>query len=84
MVCPPGVRRFRAPIWCPSEGWRHARGREHCCGEPGSSLSGGYAPDSAQMDGSSIVDEPGEGRAEPLCARIKGMNREVSEVKADV
>ena len=30
-------------------------------GEPGSSLSGGYAPDSAKAEGSSIVDEPGEG-----------------------
>ena len=34
---------------------------EHCRGEPGSSLSGGYAPDSAKAEGSSIVDEPGEG-----------------------
>ena len=78
-VCAP----FRAPIWCPAGGWRHARGREHCRGEPGSSLSGGYAPDSANAEGSSIVDEP-EGRAEPLCARIKGANREVSEGKADL
>ena len=30
-------------------------------GESGSSLSGGYAPDSAKAEGSSIVDEPGEG-----------------------
>ena len=43
------------------EVWRHARGREHCRGEPGSTLlSGGYAPDSAKAEGSSIVDEPGE------------------------
>ena len=56
-----GVRLFRAPIWWPSGGWRHARGRGHCRGEPGSSLSGGYAPDSAKAEGSSIVDEPGEG-----------------------
>ena len=56
-----GVRLFRAPIWWPSGGWRHARGREHCRGEPGSSLSGGYAPDSAKAEASSIVDEPGEG-----------------------
>ena len=56
-----GVRLFRAPIWWPSGGWRHARGREHCRREPGSSLSGGYAPDSAKAEGSSIVDEPGEG-----------------------
>ena len=56
-----GVRLFRAPIWWPSGGWRHARGREHCRGEPGSSLLGGYAPDSAKTEGSSIVDETGEG-----------------------
>ena len=56
-----GVRLFRAPIWWPSGGGRHARGREHCGGEPGSSLSGGYAPDSAKAEGSPIVDEPGEG-----------------------
>ena len=56
-----GVRLFRAPIRWPSGGWRHARGREHCRGEPGGSLSGGYAPDSAKAEGSSIVDEPGEG-----------------------
>ena len=31
-----GVRLFRSPIWWPSGGWRHARGREHCRGEPGS------------------------------------------------
>ena len=55
-----GVRLFQAPIWRPSGGWRHARGMEHCRGEPGSSLSGGYAPDSAKAEGSSIVDEPGE------------------------
>ena len=42
------------------EVWRHARGREHCRGEPGSALSGGYAPDSAKAQGSSIVDESGE------------------------
>ena len=61
MMVFPGAHLFRAPIWCPLGGWRHARGREHCRGEPGSSLSGGYAPDSAKVEGSSIVDEPGEG-----------------------
>ena len=43
------------------EVWRHTRGREHCRGEPGSALLGGYAPDSAKAEGGSIVDEPGEG-----------------------
>ena len=38
----------------------HARGREVCCGGPGSALSVGYAPDSAWVEGSSAVDEPGE------------------------
>ena len=42
------------------EVWWHARGREHCRGGPGSALSGGYEPDSAKAEGSSIVDEPGE------------------------
>ena len=43
------------------EVWRHAKSKEHCRGEPGSALSGGYAPNSAKAEGSSIVDEPGEG-----------------------
>ena len=42
------------------EVWRHARGREHCRGKPGSALSGGYAPESSKAKGSSIVDETGE------------------------
>ena len=65
------------------EVWRYARGREHCRGEPGNVLSGGYAPDSVKAEGSSMVEEPGE-RAEPLYARITGANREISERKADV
>ena len=40
--------------------WRHATGREHYRGEPSSARSGEYAPDSARVEGSSIVDEPGE------------------------
>ena len=42
------------------EVWGYARGREHCRGESGSALSGGYAPDSTEAECSSIVDEPGE------------------------
>ena len=44
-----------------SEVWQLARGREYCRGEPGSALSGGYAPDLAKAEVSSIVDEPEEG-----------------------
>ena len=40
--------------------WRHAKGRKHCRGEPGSALSGEYAPDSARAEGRSVVYEPGE------------------------
>ena len=43
------------------EVWRRARGREHCRGDPGSALSGEYAPNSAKAEGKSIFDEPGEG-----------------------
>ena len=42
--------------------WRHTRGREHYRVEPGSALLGGYASDSTKAEGSSIFDEPGEGR----------------------
>ena len=54
--------------------WRHATGRENYRGEPGSTLSGGYRPDSTRVEGSSIVDEPG----------TKDVNREVSDGKADL
>ena len=68
----PGARLFQAPIWYRSRGWRHARGREHCRGESGSALSGGYPPDSAKVEGSSIVDESGQ---EPFnnWGRVAGM-----------
>ena len=45
------------------EVWRHARGRDHCRGEPSSALSERYKLDLVKAEGSSIVDEPGE------CAR---------------
>ena len=40
--------------------WRHVRNRKHCRGKSGSALLGGYAPESVNEEGSSIVDEPGE------------------------
>ena len=78
-----GVPRC-SPLPCfnlvPFGRWRHARGRECCREELISAPPGGYEPDSAKAEGSSIVDEPGS--AEPLCARIKGANWEISEEKA--
>ena len=51
---------FELKVGAIREVWRHARGREHCRGESGSALSGGYASDSVMAAGGSIVDEPGE------------------------
>ena len=43
-------------------GWPAAPYHANIREEPGNTLlSGGYAPDSAKAEGSSIVDEPGEG-----------------------
>ena len=65
--------------------WRHAKERDHCCrGKPGSTLSSGYAPDSARAEGGSIIEEPDQGSAKALCARIKGAKREIFEGKADL
>ena len=63
-----GWLRMVFPRWAPLpisnlvpfRRWWHARGRGYCRGEPGNALSGGYAPDSARLEGSSIVGEPGE------------------------
>ena len=60
MVFPGARAPLPSPNLVPFGRWRHTRGRDHCRGEPGSALSGGYAPHSARAEGSSIVDEPGE------------------------
>ena len=54
------MRLFRAPTWCTSGGGGTREAGSTVAGEVGSALSGGYAPDSARAEGSSIVDEPGE------------------------
>ena len=54
----PGTRLFRASILCPSGG---VAAREKQGGLSGSAKSGGYAPDLAWVEGSTVVDEPGEG-----------------------
>ena len=40
--------------------WRLATGMDYNRGEPSSALSGEYALGSARVEGSSIVDDPGE------------------------
>ena len=79
----PGARLFRVPIWFPwGGGDTREEGALSCRAWYDSALSSGYAPDSARAEGSSIVDEPGG--SEPLCARTKGVNREVSEGIVDL
>ena len=57
-------RRYSSSNLAPFEGWPPARGRGHCRGKPlvrhSSALSGKYAPDTARVEGSSVVDEPAE------------------------
>ena len=56
----PGCAPLPSSNLVPSGRLCQARGRGHCCGKLGSALSGGYTPDSARLEGSSIVDERGE------------------------
>ena len=58
--CSPGARLFRAPIWCPTRGGGKREAGGTVAESLAATLSGGYAPDSARAEGSSIVDEPGE------------------------
>ena len=51
-------------------------------GEYGSALSGGYAPDSAKAEGSSIVDETG--RADPCARESKARAGRFLQGNADV
>ena len=75
----PGVRPFRAPIWCPSGGWRTREARSTVA----ESLVVLYRVGTHQIRRRRRATiEPGG--AEPFCARIKSVNREVSEGKADV
>ena len=78
----PGARLFRAPIWCPLRGWRHARGREHSR----ESLVMLYrvGTDQIRRRRRAAPSSTSQKRAEPLCARITALNREVSERKTDV
>ena len=83
MMVFPGAHLFRAPIWCPSGGWWHARGRDITVAEIPVVL---YRVGTHQIRRRrrAARSSTSQGRVEPLCARITGLNREVSEGKADV
>ena len=78
----PGVRLFRAPTWCPSAGGA----TREAWSTVAESLVALYRVDTHQIRRGrrAARSSTSQGRAEPLCARIKGVNREVSEGKADV
>ena len=79
----PGARLFRAPIWCPSGGYGGTR-------EAGSTVAESLVvlyrvgAHQIQRRWRAARSSTSQGRAEPLCARIIGLNREVSEGKTDV
>ena len=76
-----GVCLFRAPIWWPSGGWRHARAGSTVAESPVVLYQvGTHQIRRRQRAARSLTSQ---GRAEPLCARIESANREVSEGKAD-
>ena len=77
----PGALLSRTPVGALREVLRHARGRKHCRGEPGSYRVGTLQIRRRQRAARSSTSQDS---AEPLCTRIKGSNQEVSEVKADV
>ena len=80
----PGERLFRAPIWCPSGGV-HGGTRE-AGSSVAETLVAHYRVGTHQIRRRrrAARSSTSQGSAEPLCARIKGANREVSEGKADL
>ena len=75
----PVARFLRAPIWCPSGGG----GTREAGGTVAESLVALYRVSTHQIrrDWRAARSSTSHGSAEPLCARIKGANREVSEGK---
>ena len=75
-----GARFFRAPIWCPSGGG----GTREAGGTVTESLVALYRVGTHQIRRGprAARSSTSQGSAEPLCATIKGANREVSEGKA--
>ena len=78
----PGARLFRASIWCPSGGG----GTREVGSTVAESLVALYRAGThhTRRGRRAARSSTSQGSAEPLCARIKGANREVSEGKADL
>ena len=65
----------------PSWRWWYARGKGLCRGKPGLLGVSTHQIRQAQKAARSLTSQ---GSAEPLCAKVKCANREVSEEKADL
>ena len=78
----PGARLFRVPIWCPSRGGG-TRETRITVAESLVALHrvGTHQIRRGRREARSLTSQ---GSAEPLWARVKGANREVSEGKADL
>ena len=78
----PGARLFRAPIWCSSGGG----GTREAGSTVAESLVALYRVGAHQIRRGwrAARSSTSQGSAEPLCARIEGANREVSERKANL
>ena len=78
-----GARLFRAPIWCPLG---RCGGTREAGNTVAKSLVVLYREGTHQIRRrrKEARSSTSQERAEPLCVRIKGANREVSEGKADV
>ena len=82
MMVFPGAHLFRAPIWCLREGGGTREAGSTAAESPVVLYQVGTHQ--IRRRRRAARSSTSQGRAEPLCARITGLNREVSEGKADV
>ena len=77
----PGAHLFRAPIWCPTGG---VAARERSTVAESLAALCWVGTHRIRRRRRAARSSTSQGSAEPLCAKVKGANREVSEGKADV
>ena len=78
----PGARLFRVPIWYPSGGGDTRETGSTVVESP--VVPSRVGADQIRRERRAARLSTSQGSAEPLCARIKGANREVSEGTADL
>ena len=80
----PDARLFRAPIWCTSGGGGMRKAGSTVAESLVALYRMGIYIHQKRRGRRAARSSTSQGSAEPLCARIKGANREVSEGKTDV